>query len=229
MKQLYLIINISSIIVPFLFSFHPKILFYKKWKAFFVSVLFSLIVFVPWDILFTHLGVWSFNSKYLLGIYFFNLPIEEVLFFLCIPYSCIFTYHFIIKSIKMDWMLKAEKTISYVLVILLIVIAAVNYYKLYTSVTFMAFASFILLLKFAFRVSWLHKFYFTYLILLIPFFIVNGILTGTGPDEPVVLYNNAQNLGIRVGTIPIEDVIYGMFLLMLNVSIFEYLSTKLKD
>lgn len=226
MNTLYLTINISSVIVPFLFSFHPKIQFYKKFNSFFFAILLVLIIFIPWDILFTHLGVWGFNSTYVLGINFFNLPIEEILFFLCIPYACVFTYHCFNKFMLLDRFLKVENLISLIIVGVLLVLAALNYKRLYTSVTFLALASFILALKYIFRVSWLHKFYFSYLILLIPFIIVNGLLTGTGLNEPIVWYNNNENMGIRILSIPFEDIFYGMFLLMLTVSLYEHLSVK---
>ena len=228
MKQLYLIINICSVIVPFLFSFHPKIQFYKKWNAFFPALLLSLLIFVPWDIAFTHKGVWSFNPNYVIGIYFFNIPLEELLFFICIPYACVFSYHCFNLFIRLDYFNNAEKYISPILILFLGTLAVFNYDKLYTSVTFTALALFILLSKYLLKVKWLAKFYFSYLILLIPFFIVNGLLTGTGPDEPVVRYNNNQNLGIRILTIPFEDIFYGMFLLMLTVAVYEYLSSKQK-
>ncbi len=228
MKQLYLIINIASVIVPILFSFHPKIKFYEKYSSIFPAMLLALVFFIPWDILFTYLGVWGFNSNYVLGVNFFNLPIEEVMFFLCIPYACIFTYHCVNKFMRMDRFLKFEKQISISLILFLTVYAALNYSRLYTSVTFSALAVFILFLKYILRVSWLHKFYFSYLILLVPFIIVNGLLTGTGLNEPIVWYNNNQNLGIRILTIPFEDIFYGMFLLMLSVSVYEYLSGRSK-
>lgn len=226
MKTLYLIINIASVIVPFLFSFHPKIQFYKKFGSFFPAIFIVMLVFIPWDILFTHLGVWGFNHNYLLGINFFNLPIEEILFFFCIPYACVFTYHCLNKFMITDRFLKVENWISISLAAILFSLAALNYNKLYTSVTFLALACFILTLKYILRVSWLHKFYFSYLILLIPFIVVNGILTGTGLNEPIVWYNNNQNLGIRILSIPFEDIFYGMFLLMLTVSVYEHLLGK---
>ena len=101
-----------------------------------------------------------------------------------------------------------------------------NLHKLYTSYTFISFAALLIAAKYIFKVSWLHKFYWVYALLLVPFLIVNGILTGTGLEDPVVWYNNQENLGIRIGTIPVEDIFYGMELILLNLLIFDYFKTR---
>ena len=47
MKGLYLLIDFCTVIVPFLFSFHPKLQFYKQFKAFFLSsVVVEAIIFL---------------------------------------------------------------------------------------------------------------------------------------------------------------------------------------
>ena len=61
---------------------------------------------------------------------------------------------------------------------------------------------------------------------MIPFFLVNGVLTGSFIRDEIVWYNNAANLGFRIGTIPIEDFFYAMLLLLSNISIFEWLEIK---
>ena len=96
MNYLYLLLNVGSLIIPLIFSFHPKLNFYKHWKSFFVAILISSTIFIVWDIIFTINGVWGFNKEYLLGTDIANLPIEEWLFFLCIPYACIFTHYSLI-------------------------------------------------------------------------------------------------------------------------------------
>lgn len=227
MNFLYLILDLGAISVPFLFSFHPKINFYKKAKSAWISILSVALIFIVWDIYYTHLGVWGFNPKYLSGFMFINLPIEEVLFFICIPYACLFTYYCFTLFVDSLIFKKAETFITAILLVFLLVFGLLNFPKLYTFYTFIPLAIFLAALKFLFKMPWLNKFYFSYLVLLIPFTIVNGILTGTGLEEPVVWYNDLENMGFRLLTIPFEDVFYGMLLILLNVTLFE-IQNKLK-
>ena len=66
------------------------------------------------------------------------------------------------------------------------------------------------------------SFLVSYAICLIPFLIVNGFLTAI----PVVQYNDAENLGIRIYTIPFEDVFYGMLLILMNIVFYEKIKSR---
>jgi len=226
MKWLYLLINFCTVIVPVLFSFHPKLNFYKNWKAFFIANAIVAFIFILWDLLFTHLGVWGFNPNYITGIYFFNLPIEEILFFICIPYACVFTYHCLNLFIKTSWPAKTENIFVYTLAVVLLFTGIYFNDKLYTASTFISLAIVLFILKYFLKIKWLGKLLTIYPILLIPFFIVNGILTGSGLPQPVVWYNNSENLGIRLFTIPFEDIFYGFELILLNIVFYEYFLNK---
>jgi len=217
MKSLYLLVNFFTIIIPFVYSFHPKIKFHKTWKGFFPAVILVGTVFVVWDMWFTSMGVWGFNPDYLSGFYIGNLPIEEVLFFFCIPYACVFTYHCLDKFLNLSWDFRVEKVFCLVFSIGLIFVGLVNHERIYTLITFISTGLVCLTLKFLLKVDWFGKASTVYGILLLPFFIVNGILTGTGIDAPVVWYDHTENLGIRILTIPIEDAFYGFELILLVI------------
>lgn len=220
-KYLYLIVDLTAISLPFIFSFHPKANFSKKWKYLWPAILLPAIFFLIWDEWFTRMGVWGFNREYLTGIYVFSLPIEEILFFICIPYACVFTYEAVGYFSKKNYVERFAPSITLTLGVLLFVIAGLNFEKWYTSSAFFLCSIFLFYLRFVLKPSYLGKFYSTFLFILIPFFMVNGILTGTGLENPIVWYNDAENIGIRMGTIPIEDTFYGMLLLLINVVIFE--------
>jgi lycopene cyclase domain-containing protein len=69
---------------------------------------------------------------------------------------------------------------------------------------------------------------FVYLILMPGFFAVNGILTGSLIPSPVVNYNPDDFLGIRMGTIPVEDAVYGYSQFLLNIYFFKKITENEK-
>ncbi|AUP81079.1 lycopene cyclase domain-containing protein [Flavivirga eckloniae] len=226
MDYLYLLLNLGSLSIPFLFSFHPKLNFYKRWKPLFISIFISMLLFIPWDIIFTINGIWGFNEDYFLGVKLFSLPIEEWLFFICIPYACTFTHYALLYYFpNMKLSQGVTKTVSYLLIMLLVILSIYNSTKWYTFINFMLAA--MLIIKVIKKNSaLLSNYYLTFLVMLIPFFIVNGILTGSFITEEVVWYNNSENLNIRLFTIPIEDTIYAFTLILLNLFIMKLLESK---
>jgi len=228
MKFTYLLVDFCTLIVPLIFSFHPRLRFDKFFKEYFLANFISAFIFLVWDAIFTANGVWGFSDRYTLGFRLFKMPIEEVLFFFCIPFACLFTYHCFTKFFTIRWTPSFERNFFSIFCFLLFVIGIYFNNKAYTSVTFISSAFLIFIFLIIFRVKWLGPFFTIYPVLLIPFFIVNGILTGTGLQEPVVWYNNNENLGIRMGTIPVEDIIYGLELLILTLFFYELFKSKKK-
>ena len=226
MKSLYLILNLASISVPFLVSFHPRLKFYKKWKSLAIAIVFTSIIFIGWDVIFTKHGVWGFNPDYYLGTTIANLPIEEWLFFICIPYACVFMHYALLElnpNLKVSR--KALRIITITLLTLLLLLTVFFYNRWYSVINF-GYGVIITAIAYKYHSNLLQKFFITFLFMLIPFFIVNGILTGSGIENQVVWYNNNENLGIRMFTIPVEDSIYAFTMILTNLMILEFLEKK---
>lgn len=222
--SLYLCINFFTVLVPLLCSFERKwVKFYQSWRFFFPSLLITAAFFLVWDIYFTRLGVWGFNRRYTGDVYFLGLPLEEFLFFITVPYACVFSYACFNYLIRKDYLVASVNKISYGLLVLLLTVAFTHTNQAYTFYNCLFTAVFLAFVSLVWKPSWLSRFYFSYLLMLIPFTIVNGLLTGSWIDEPVVWYNNSETLGIRFLTIPIEDFAYGFLLQLMNVSGMEYL------
>jgi lycopene cyclase domain-containing protein len=221
----YFLILAASLAGPLALSFDKKVAFYKQWKFVFVAMIIPALLYIVWDFYFTAKGVWSFNQAYITGIKLYNLPLEEVLFFFIVPYCCLFIYACIrsyfpdlTNKKNADWFLK-------ILAAVLVIAGIIYHNKYYTSWTFIFTAAFILIIYSApkfFKGFDAVSFLISYAICLIPFLIVNGFLTAI----PVVLYNDAENLGIRIYTIPFEDAFYGMLLVLMNIGLYEKLKRR---
>jgi len=221
-KYYYLLINIATVFFPIVLSFDQKVSFFSKWKYIFPGLVVSGLLYLLWDYLFTINNVWSFNQDYILGITFFELPLEEILFFITVPFACIFIYECLICYFNYNIPKRLYQIITAVLIILSLVLGAFYSDRLYSLINFVTLA--VILLYTIFKKPKLNmgKFYIAYAVSLIPFYIINGILTAI----PIVMYNNAENMNFRVGTIPFEDHFYSMSLILLNLLFFEYFRNK---
>ena len=219
MGQLYLWINLLAIFFPLLLSFNKLGHFYKRWTILFKSIAIMWIFVVTWDIWFAYIVVWGFNSRYLIGLNIFHLPLEEWLFFLCIPYSFMFLYDQLVILKTPNYFKNIENSLDYVFIFiasLFLVFGFPNIYTTFVSILVILFTSLIKILKPKNK----GIFYISYSLILFPFVLVNGVLTGSLIDKPIVWYNNSENLGVRFITIPIEDFLY--YFLMFEICYISY-------
>jgi lycopene cyclase domain-containing protein len=217
-KWTYALLLIGSIAIPMLRSFEPRIRFYARWPALFAGIFVMMLVYIPWDIIFTQKGVWAFNHQYVLGLYIAGLPIEEWLFFVVITYCVVFTYEVIVLFFPRISFPAAARMISLLLGTSFLLLAIFHTHQMYTMVVMLVAGTLALLQPIIkSHKTWLSHFYVTYLITLVPFFIVNGILT----SFPVVTYNDMENFGIRLYSIPIEDAVYLLGMMYITMMVYH--------
>lgn len=222
MKFTYLLINFLTIFFPVILSFDKRVQFFKSWKFIFPGLFITGLLFLLWDYIFTIYGVWSFNSDYIIGVYMLNLPLEEILFFVTVPFACVFIYECLNYYVKKDFLKRFSTYINSTLFGFSVLMLLLYYDRVYTLITFGLLAVVLLFAEFIIKSSILSRFYLAYLVSLFPFYIVNGILTSI----PIVMYNDAENMVFRVGNIPLEDHFYSMSMLLINILLFEYFRNK---
>lgn len=224
MKSLYLLLDLATLFCPLLLSFDKNIRYVKSWKNAILSALIISIPFIIWDIIFTQNGFWGFNPDYITGIYFYHLPIEEILFFIIVPFACNFIYEcckYFFRSYSFTYFNRVFSFFIPIYAMLLVFLDDVGYY------TLLSIISSSIVLFWMMKNSHYRYIPIAFIFVLIPFFIVNGFLTGGFTQSPVVWYSDAQKVDHRIFTIPMEDILYNYALIVSNILVFEFLKKRL--
>lgn len=220
--SLYLAVELSALAVPLAFSFDRKVAYYRLWPFLLPSIILNALIFIFVDIQFTSRGVWGFNPLYHSGIMVAGLPLEELLFFIIIPYCSLFIHYVFISYFpEVSLNRKITQIISIVLIVILLTVAALTLTRSYTFFYSLLTASIIIIALFANKPV-LSRYYITFLIMVLPFLIVNGILTGSFIEREVFWYDSREISGIRLFTIPVEDALFGFSLILLNLLTAEF-------
>ena len=223
MKWLYLFLDLGTLFFPVVLSFDKNVRFIRHWKNTIIASVIVGIPFVVWDIYFTKQGIWEFNSTYTLDVFIFNLPLEEIIFFLAIPFACIFIYEcckFYLKKYTFYSLNVFLITLFTGFAIFLLINAPAAQYTVWV------FTSTLLILLYWSLNLKLPFIGVSFLLSIIPFLLVNGILTGSLTDAPVVIYNDLENSQMRLVTIPFEDLLYSLTLIVGSILTFELLNRR---
>lgn len=215
-KYTYLIINFFIIIGPLLFTFNRLVNYKNKLRYVFTSILVVATIYILWDVLATAAGHWAFSEIYTSGFRLLGLPIEEILFFITVPYSCLFVYE-VINRFLTDREFQINDNYLYVAALLLSAIAFL-FLSGYTLVVVLSTAIVLVAHKVLGVNTFLKKNFWVFMIISYGLFIgTNYFLTSI----PVVTYGAEFNLGIRITTIPLEDFIYNFSMLGAYAMIFD--------
>ncbi len=193
----------------------------RYWPGVFLGIAVMSLLFVPWDVWFTSKQVWGFNDKYITGIEIGGLPIEEWMFFLVVPFACAFIYEVLNYFLPISPLKRVQDKITAGLILVSFVLSVVFVDRLYTFTTFSLLCLFLMWHLLINRSPYLGQFYLAFIIIQIPFLLINGALTGLFTQEPIVWYNNAENMSLRVLTIPLDDIGYNMLMLLIVITVLE--------
>jgi len=227
--QNYLTLDILILIFPLVFSFKWVFPYYKFYKPLFTSTLIVGGVYIFWDILVTLRGDWWFAEEYLIGLEFI-IPLEEALFFVVVPYSCIFIYENLQYFIP-DKEIKFNKWIYYLIAIILFITGLFYYHQDYTILALLSVSTFLFIAATWFPDLLQSRNYWGYILISFgAFLIFNYLLTSI----PIVLYNPDAIWGGTVNqlwygrfiTIPYEDFFYNYSMLSFYLLVYRYFKQR---
>lgn len=190
----------------------------SDWKAISTAIIICTAVFLAWEELFVRLGIWGVNEKYTLSARYGNMVLEKWLFYLTWPFAFLILYDSLPAKNVFGYYAKPMSVFFLVFAILM----GWHYQgRLYTTVCCYALAILVTVQLFVVKGAFLGRFYLAYFIFLLPALALESWLNGSFAHEPITWYDNMENSGFRVFTVPIENLLFLLLLFMLNVTVYE--------
>lgn len=180
-------------------------------KTTLLSVLITGSLFTALTFLFVSMGILSFSSPVLAGLVPFLVPAVGL-----------GLYHFLNERFPNNELEKFSLLASNLLLGVCIALLFFGYMRWYTAVTFFMLFALLFYIEYKNKLRFMYRFYRTYLLLLVPFYLICIGLSGQG----VFKFNEAASLKLKLGVVAIEGYFYFMLMLLLAVYLFELLKRK---
>ena len=222
MAYTYILIDLGLLIFSGLLFSLKELNFAKDSKFLILSVLINVFVFsVPTEFL-TQLKVIVFNPPYLTGLTLWELPAEELMLYFLLPGAGLAVYSYLNVRYPENKLEKYSLAVSNIMLGVCIAMLYFGHQKLYTVFTFALLLAFLVFIEYVGKIRFMFKFYRAYVVSLILFYIVFGVLTSV----PVMQYNSSETLNFNLFHIPFESHFYFMAMLLLSTYLFELFKSR---
>ena len=224
MTYTFLLINLILIVIPFALMLDHKVIGVDKIKSTILPSIIVTFVFSEVAVFLTGLKAWNFNLVYLIGSSYRGLPLEEYLFLFAFSFAGLGVYNYLNAKFPKNELQKYSLTLSNIMMGICIAFIFFGYDKWYTVITF----SFLILLLFGVeyinKLRFMYRFYRVFVVMLIPFYIIYGIIC----NLPILQYDIKQNIRFSLFKIPFENYFFTMATLLLGVYLLETLKSRRK-
>jgi lycopene cyclase domain-containing protein len=222
MNYTYLLVDLGLLLFSVLVFSNKHLNFTGQSKFIILAVLINVFTFsVPTEFL-TQLKVIVFNPPYLSGMTLWELPAEELLLSMLLPLCGLAVYLFLNQRFPDNSREKYSLALSNIMLGICIAMLYFGYQKLYTLFTFSILLVFLLYIEYVNKIRFMYKFYRAFLISLVLFYLVYGILTSV----PVIQYTAEETLNFNLAQIPFESHFYFMSMLLLSIYLFELFKSR---
>lgn len=220
----YYVFNLFVFIPVLLIDVLKKVGVWRQWKQLGLAYLIVSLPFVLWDVWAAQSGHWLFSERYITSFRLAHLPIEEILFFVTVPYAMMFVWEVIKIHVVQRTVLRA-KLIKNVLILLAgacVIFAVVYVERAYTRSAFLVAGLTCIAVALWTKLYADLRFWYFQAALMVAFLLSNTFLTAL----PVILYSSSAIIGFRVGTIPLEDFFFNFSLITLFMMVYEKFGSK---
>ncbi|MFO0881944.1 MAG: lycopene cyclase domain-containing protein [Candidatus Saccharimonadales bacterium] len=219
----YLLFNLLVFVPVLILSFTTDVKPHRHLKALLGAFLLVCVPFILWDAWAVHAGHWGFNSNYVLSPRFINLALEEILFFITVPFAMIYVWGVIRKFVD-DVQIKTWIPLALLSLAAGAAGALLVWYwdRGYTRAAMIAALIAVIVAGCSTLVFTL-RFWVFQVVLLLLFLIANWVLTAL----PIILYSNAEIIGTKILTIPLEDFFFNFALINLFLITYNWLDSRL--
>lgn len=220
---IFLGILILIFIIPLSYAVTGKYNFRNKLRYGMPAIFITGFMFLLWDIRFTEVGIWSYDPHYTIGLFHKSLPLEQWMVYLVFPLTALLVYEILKNRFRSLDLNNIYTAVSLLMVVAFAVIAYLFRARVYTFFSFLFTTIYLAYTIFRrqFKSNLTH-FFLTFFIVLIPYLILNWILTWNLAIE----YHQEQVLNVWIGMMPVENFVYLFLLLLINITVYEYLSVK---
>lgn len=222
----YYLFNAVIFVPVAVLSLITRVRLFGEWKNLLRAYAYVSLPFIIWDIWAASKGHWLFSQTYITSVRILGLPIEELLFFVTVPFAMMFVWRTLIDKFKQPLVVQYSPLVKKVIIGLIVGLLVCAVFVTQRAYTFCALvaaaATFLNLLQTKYYTD--KRFWYFQGLLLVLFVVSNTLLTAL----PVILYGPQAIVGFRIGTIPIEDFLFNFALITLFLTVFTrgHLLTK---